>query len=71
MWINGIKVENDAVPYLGTIKEVNDTGIVVQIQGRLGVLSLPWRQVLSDNTPKPGDRVKFKMSLIEMYGEED
>lgn len=71
MQINGIHIENEAVPYLGTIKEINDTGVVIQIQGRLGVISLPWRQVLSDNTPKEGDRVKFKMSLIEMCNKED
>lgn len=67
--INGIEIHNEAVPYLGTIKETNDTGVVIQIQGRLGILSVPWRQVISDGIPKEGDRVKFKMSLIEMEDE--
>ncbi len=71
MKINNIELHNTAVPYLGTIKETNDTGVVIQIQGRLGVMSLPWRQVLSDGIPKVGDRVKFTMSLIEMYDEKE
>lgn len=71
MKINGIEINNEAVPYLGTIKEINDTGVVIQIQGRLGVISLPWRQVISDETPKVGDHVKFRMSLIEMCDEKE
>ena len=30
MLIRGIRVNNDAVPYTGTIRELNDTEIIIQ-----------------------------------------
>jgi len=66
MIIKGIQVNNQAVPYTGVIKEINDTGVTIQITGRLGVMKLPWRQLISNERPKVGDEVKFTMSLIEL-----
>lgn len=69
--IKGIEVENRAVSYTGRITAVSDTGITVQITGRLGVMVLPWRQVCSNRNPAIGDEVKFTMSLIELINDAD
>lgn len=66
MLIHGIRVNNDAVPYTGTIRELNDTEIIIQIASRLGVLKLPRRWLICEHNPKIGDEVKFLMSYIEM-----
>ena len=66
MLIHGIRVNNDAVPYTGTIRELNDTEIIIQIASRLGVLKLPRRWLICEHDPEVGDEVKFLMSYIEM-----
>lgn len=66
MLIRGIHVNNEAVPYTGTITELNDTYFYVQITARMGVLKLPLRCLISENSPKVGDKVKFLMSYVEM-----
>lgn len=66
MVINGIHVDNKAVPYSGTITEVNDTEVIIRIAARMGILKVPHRAVLSKNYPKVGDKVTFLMSLIEI-----
>lgn len=75
MLIHGIKVNNAAVPYTGTIREVKDGEFIVQIHSRLGVLKLPSRWLITEKEPKVGDEVKFLMSYIEMkndsYEKED
>jgi len=57
---------NDPTPQPGTVTEVNDTGITVQFAGRLGVLKVPWRMVLSENPVKVGEKVMIMMSLVEV-----
>ena len=57
---------NEAVPYAGKVTAKTDTGITVQIDGRLGVMTVPWRMVLSDNPVKVGDKVCFSISLLEV-----
>ena len=66
MIIHGIHVNNQAVPYTGTITEINDSHIRIQLTARLGVLTLPIRWMISENTPKVGDKVKLLMSYVEM-----
>jgi len=66
MMINGIKINNAAVPYCGKITEVNDTEVTIRIAGRMGILKLPLRAVISRNHPQVGEEVRFLMSLIEM-----
>lgn len=66
MLIKGIQVNNSAIPYTGTITELNDTEFTVRIVGRMGILKLPLRALICKNQPKVGDEVKFLMSLVEM-----
>lgn len=66
MVINGINVDNRAVPYTGTITEVNDTEVIIRITARMGIIKVPHRAVISKNYPKVGDKVTFLMSLIEI-----
>lgn len=66
MQIKNITVNNDPILYTGTIKEITGTGVTIQITARLGVLKLPWRQVISNRQPEVGDKIKFKMSYIEL-----
>lgn len=66
MLIKSIQVNNEAVLYTGTIKEITDTGVTIQLTARLGVLKLPWRQIISNRHPEVGDKIKFKMSYIEL-----
>lgn len=65
MILNGINVDNKAVPFKGTITEVNDTEVIIRIAARMGVIKVPHRAVLSKEYPKTGDQVIFLMSLIE------
>lgn len=69
MLIHGIRVNNAAVPYTGTIREIKDGEFIVQIHGRLGVLKLPNRWLITEKEPKVGDEVKFLMSYIEMQND--
>lgn len=66
MLIHGIKVNNTAVPYTGTIKEIKDGQFVVQITSRMGILKLPSRSLICEHEPKVGDKVKFLMSFVEL-----
>ena len=66
MLIRGIRVNNAAVPYTGTIKEIKDGEFVVQISSRMGILKLPSRSLICERKPKEGDRLKFLMSFVEL-----
>ncbi|MDR2892467.1 MAG: hypothetical protein LBV80_05215 [Deltaproteobacteria bacterium] len=59
-------INNEAVPYKGTVTAMTDTGITVQISGRLGILTIPWRMVLSNNKVEVGQTVYFSLSLLEV-----
>lgn len=63
--INGIKVNNEAVPYSGEITEVTDTDVTIRITARMGIIKMPLRAVLGKSRPEVGDKVTWKMSLIE------
>lgn len=64
--INGIEVNNVATPYYGEITEVNDMQVTVRIAARMGIIKMPLRAVLGEENPKVGDRVTWKMSLLEL-----
>ncbi len=66
MLIRGIRVNNAAVPYTGTIKEIKDGEFVVQISSRMGILKLPSRSLICERRPEVGDKVKFLMSFVEL-----
>ncbi|MHC1720307.1 MAG: CBO2463/CBO2479 domain-containing protein [Clostridiaceae bacterium] len=59
-------IVNDPTPHSGTVTEVNDTGITLQLAGRMGVIKVPWRMVISEKSVKVGDKVSFMMSLLEI-----
>jgi len=61
-----IGIINEPAPFPGRVEEVNGTGITVQFAGRLGVLKVPWRLVLSENPVKVGEKVMIMMSLVEV-----
>lgn len=69
MKIKNININNEAVLYTGTITEITDTGVTIQLTARLGVLKLPWRQIISNRHPEIGDKIKFKMSYIELQND--
>ncbi|MPM74755.1 hypothetical protein SDC9_121744 [bioreactor metagenome] len=53
----------------GRIVSVNDTAIKVDIQGRLGVITVPRRWVLTDVPPEPGLPVEFYFSYMQVTGQ--
>ena len=60
------RINNEAVPYKGTVTARTDTGVTIQISGRLGVMTLPWRMIMSENPVEVGQTVYFSISLIEV-----
>lgn len=51
--------------YYGTLAEVHDGGIVVDIDDRMGRITVPVRMLISYQQPKKGQRVALNMSYIE------
>jgi len=49
----------------GTIVEVNDTAVKVEIAGRLGVVTVPLRWLYADRAPSPGQQVEFYFSYLQ------
>jgi hypothetical protein len=50
----------------GKIVQVNDTAIKVDIQGRLGVVTVPRRWVFTDKSLEVGQRVEFYFSYMQV-----
>lgn len=50
----------------GKIVEVNDTAIKVDVQGRLGVITVPRRWVFTDKVLKPELKVEFYFSYMQV-----
>lgn len=50
----------------GKIVEVTDVGVKIAINGRLGVLSLPLRFVITDNKLQINDEVEFYLSYVRV-----
>ncbi|MFT3983555.1 MAG: CBO2463/CBO2479 domain-containing protein [Lachnospiraceae bacterium] len=50
----------------GKIVAINDTAIKVDIQGRLGVITVPRRWVLTDCNLEPGLAVEFYFSYMQV-----
>jgi len=55
----------------GKVVAVNDTAIKVDIQGRLGVITVPRRWVLTDQSLEPGLIVEFYFSYMQVVEEEN
>ncbi|WP_444641744.1 CBO2463/CBO2479 domain-containing protein [Caproiciproducens sp. R1] len=50
----------------GKVVEVNDTAVKVDIQGRLGVITVPKRWVLTDFPLQLGLKVEFYFSYLQV-----
>jgi hypothetical protein len=63
----------ELVPVLtqGKIVEVNETAVKVDIQGRLGVIHVPLRWVFAEKKFKPGQKVEFYFSYMQVKDEEE
>lgn len=54
----------------GKIVQVNDTAIKVDVQGRLGVITVPRRWVYTDRFLEPGQMVEFFFSYMQVLDED-
>lgn len=57
------------MPMEGIITRVTDGGVTIDLRGRLGRLEVPMRMLVSHQSPCPGQKVVFQMSLIEQLEE--
>lgn len=64
-----MQVELQPVLTKGKIVQVNDTAIKVDIQGRLGVITVPRRWVFTDKVLEPGEKVEFYFSYMQVTDE--
>jgi len=58
----------ELVPQLTRAKivEINDTAVKVSIQGRLGVITVPLRWVITDKALETGQEVEFYFSYMNV-----
>ncbi|TJX66417.1 hypothetical protein E8P77_07770 [Soehngenia saccharolytica] len=52
--------------YTGVITDISDMAVVIEMNGRLGRLSLSRRMIISDDEIKLGDEVSFMLSYPEV-----
>lgn len=66
----GDMVQYELNPILmeGKVVSVNDTAVKVDVRGRLGVITVPKRWVLTDFPLQPGLRVEFYFSYMQVTG---
>ena len=50
----------------GKIVEVNDTAVKVDIQGRLGMITVPLRWVFTEKKLETGQQVEFYFSYMQI-----
>lgn len=51
------------------IKEITDTTVRVDIPGRIGVITVPHRHVITNNKLKIGQKVEFYFSYLRALDE--
>ncbi|MGL5542614.1 MAG: CBO2463/CBO2479 domain-containing protein [Fusobacteriaceae bacterium] len=54
----------------GDIVEIEGGAVSIDLKGRLGKFKIPLRMLISQETPRLGDRVAFHMSFPEILEEE-
>lgn len=61
-------MEYDLNPRLlkGKLVEITDVGVKIAVNGRLGVLSLPLRFIISDKKLQIDDEVEFYLSYVRV-----
>jgi len=52
----------------GVVTRLTGGSVVIELNGRLGQLSLPLRMVVCDRPPRIGDVVRFMMTYPEVVG---
>ena len=57
--------------FTGVVTEISDMAVVIEINGRLGRLSLSRRMLISDEEIKLGDEVSFMLSYPEVISEKN
>ena len=61
-----MQVELHPVLTHGVIREITEVGVRIGITGRMGVLSLPLRSVLTDKPLKLGQECEFYLSYVNV-----
>lgn len=61
-----MQYELNPIKMHGKIVSVNDTAIKVDIQGRLGVITVPRRWVLTEQRLESGQQVEFYFSYMQV-----
>ena len=63
-----IAMETELLPRLvrGKLVEVTEVGVKIEINGRLGMLSVPLRMVFNDKPLEIGDEVEFYVSYVNV-----
>ena len=64
-----MEIELKPILTQGKIVQVNDTAIKVDIQGRLGVVTVPRRWVFTDVFLEQGQKVEFYFSYLQVLPE--
>ena len=64
-----MKIELKPILTRGKIVQVNDTAVKVDIQGRLGVVTVPRRWVFTDVFLEHGQKVEFYFSYLQVLPE--
>lgn len=59
-------IELNPIRMEGRVVEVNDTAVKVDIQGRLGVITVPRRWVFTDLPLREGQTVEFYFSYLQV-----
>ena len=54
----------------GKLVQVNDTAVKVDLQGRLGVITVPRRWVFTDRLLAAGQQVEFYFSYMQVLDED-
>ncbi|MEY8353578.1 CBO2463/CBO2479 domain-containing protein [Lachnospiraceae bacterium 54-53] len=65
-----MRYELNPVLMKGKIVMVNDTAVKVDIQGRLGVITVPRRWILTEKPLEPGQKTEFYFSYMQVIEEE-
>lgn len=50
----------------GKIVEVTDLGIKVMLKGRMGIIQMPHRSVITDKPPQIGQEIQMYVSYIQV-----
>lgn len=66
-------MEINLIPRLikGRVIEVNDMGVKVEFLGRMGVLQVPLRMVVTDKPIEVNDEVEIYMSYVQVITKSD